>query len=297
MNQLKRFKTLCNTRVERIFQFLIHLENSKLKQWQDILLYPLMNGGKRLRAMLCIATGMMYNIPDAELDLYAAALEMIHAYSLIHDDLPAMDNDNLRRGKPTCHVAFGEGNAILAGDALNAITFELLSGSITPYFNSVKRIKMIQALAEATGFKGMCAGQYLDLNPEQNTKNLEGLEQLHHLKTGKLIEVAIKMPLIYAEAPKAECDQLLEFAKILGLVFQIQDDILDIEGASEQLGKTPQKDQALRKFTYPAILGLEGAKQHRDQQYQKAKTILKDFDPEKTELLLSLLEFAVTRDH
>lgn len=297
MNQLKRFQSICNTRVERVFQsFFAEPPSSVFTVWHDALLYSLLGGGKRIRAMLCIATGMLYNVPEAELDIYAAAIEMIHAFSLIHDDLPAMDNDVLRRGKATAHVKFGEANAILAGDALNTAAFDLMAGVMTPHFNSLKRIRMIKSLSEATGFQGMCAGQYLDVNPEKNPPTLEGLQHLHELKTGRLIEACVKLPLIYADAPETDKQKLLDFSRHFGLIFQIQDDILDVEGHEGQLGKTPQKDQYLKKLTYPAILGLAGAKNHRDQLDQEARTLLTDFG-ERAEFLLWLLEFATKRDH
>lgn len=298
MSQLKRFQAICNSRVERIFATFLYIDpaQKEFNEWHDALLYSLLNGGKRIRAMLCIATGMLYKVPEAELDIYAAAIEMIHAFSLIHDDLPAMDNDVLRRGKPTAHVAFGEANAILAGDALNTAAYELLAGVMTPHFNSLKRIRMLKALCEASGFKGMCAGQYLDVNPEKNAPTLKGLEHLHQLKTGKLIEACVTLPLIYTEATKSDQEKLLKFAQLFGLIFQIQDDILDVEGQETQLGKTPLKDQQLKKLTYPGILGLEGTKAHRDQLHNDAKNLLTDFG-EAAEFLLLLLEFAAQRDH
>jgi farnesyl diphosphate synthase len=298
MNPLKRFQTVCNTRMERVFNNFLHIpaEEEKFIEWHQALLYNLLAGGKRIRAMLCIATGMIYEVPEAELDIYAAALEMIHAFSLIHDDLPAMDNDVLRRGKPTEHVAFGEANAILAGDALNTAACELLAGVMTPHFNSLKRIRMLKTLCEASGFRGMCAGQYLDVNPEKNALTLPGLQHLHELKTGRLIEACVQLPLIYAETTEPQAQNLLEFARLFGLIFQIQDDILDIEGQENQLGKTPLKDQRLKKLTYPAILGLAGAKDHRDQLNEQTKILLKPFGA-RAELLSLLLEFAVQRDH
>jgi geranylgeranyl pyrophosphate synthase len=298
MSLLKRFQSICNSRVERIFQNFLYLDpqQKEFSEWQAALYYSLLGGGKRIRAMLCIATGMIYEIPETELDIYAAAIEMIHAFSLIHDDLPAMDNDNLRRGKPTAHITFGEANAILAGDALNTAAFELLAGIITPHFNSLKRLKMIKALCTASGFKGMCAGQYLDVNPDKNTPTLEGLRHLHQLKTGKLIEACITLPLIYAEPAENEAQALTEFASLFGLIFQIQDDILDIEGQAKTLGKTPLKDQHLNKFTYPAILGLEAAKNHRADLYSHAQKLLQPFG-ERAEFLSLLLEFAAKRDY
>lgn len=298
MSPLKRFQTICSTRVERVFSTFLDIDPAKdeFKVWQEALLYSLLNGGKRIRAMLCIATGMIFDVPEAELDLYAAAIEMIHAFSLIHDDLPMMDNDELRRGKPTAHIVFGEANAILAGDALNTAAYELLAGVMTPHFNSLKRIRMLKALAEASGFKGMCAGQYLDVNPEKNKPTLQGLEHLHQLKTGKLIEACVTLPLIYAEVSSTQEQKLTRFSQLFGLIFQIQDDILDIEGHQQQLGKTPKKDLNLNKLTYPAILGLNGAKDHRDQLYQEAQNLLTDF-ADKAEFLLLLLDFAINRDH
>lgn len=298
MSQLKRFQAICNTRVKRVFQTFLFIDakEQEFSEWHKALLYSLLDGGKRIRAMLCIATGILYDVPEAELDLYAAAIEMIHAFSLIHDDLPAMDNDTLRRGKPTTHLAFGEANAILAGDALNTGACELLAGIVTPHFNSLKRLKAVKALCDSAGFRGMCAGQYLDVNPEKNAQTLAGLQHLHTLKTGKLIEACIKLPLIYAEANLDDETRLLKFAQYFGLIFQIQDDILDIEGETALLGKTALKDQHLNKLTYPAILGLEGAKKHRDELYHEAKELLSPFG-NRADFLILLLNFATHRDH
>ena len=298
MNPLKRFQTICNTRVERVFQTFLFIDakEQEFNEWHKALLYSLLDGGKRIRAMLCIATGILYDIPEAELDLYAAAIEMTHAFSLIHDDLPAMDNDTLRRGKPTSHIAFGEANAILVGDALNTAAYELLAGVVTPHFSSLKRLKAIKALTDSAGFRGMCAGQYLDVNPDKNAQTLAGLQHLHELKTGKLIEACIKLPLIYAEASADDEARLLKFAQYFGLIFQIQDDILDVEGESARLGKTALKDQQLNKLTYPAILGLDGAKKHRDELYHEAKALLTPFAT-RADFLILLLDFATQRDH
>ena len=298
MSEFKRFQQICVTRVERILgEFLqIHAQEAEpLAPWQKTLNYSVA-GGKRIRAMLCMAVGMIYQVPQAELDIYAGALELIHAYSLVHDDLPAMDNDLLRRGKPTTHAAFGEADAILAGDALNTGAFELLAGAVTPDFNSLKRIKMIQCLAHAAGFQGMGAGQYLDIHPERNSLDLKALEQLHSLKTGKLIEASVRLPLIYAELDVEAQKTLLSFAKKFGLIFQIQDDILDIEGTSEHLGKTPLKDEKLCKLTYPSILGLAEAKAYRDVLYQEALNLINALELE-AEMLILLLEFAQKRSH
>jgi len=298
MHTFKRFHAICATRVHRVLHEFLQFrdsDNPLFHRWQEALQYSTA-GGKRIRAMLSIAAGTLYAVPEAELDIYAAALELIHAYSLVHDDLPAMDNDFLRRGKPTTHAAFGEADAILVGDALNTGAFELLAGSITPSFNSLKRIKMIACLAQAAGFKGMGAGQYLDIHPEASEANLKALQELHQLKTGKLIEAAVKLPLIYAEANPEESSALLNFAAKFGIIFQIQDDILDVEGNAIALGKTPAKDALLQKLTYPAVLGLAETKKHRDQLYEEAVALISPFG-KRADLLLLLLKFARDRNY
>ncbi|QDO85218.1 (2E,6E)-farnesyl diphosphate synthase [Shewanella psychropiezotolerans] len=215
-------------------------------------------GGKRIRPFLVYAIGDMLSIPLEKLDSCAAAIECVHAYSLIHDDLPAMDDDALRRGQPTVHVAFDEATAILAGDALQALAFEVMCepiNGIAPRQN----LAMVRALAKASGYSGMCGGQAMDLSATNKPIDLATLTQLHKLKTGALIRCAVELPMIAAQVSKEEQTLLMEFADAIGLAFQVQDDVLDIISSTEELGKPQGSDCESNKSTYPQLLGLAGA--------------------------------------
>ncbi|SQH75798.1 geranyltranstransferase [Shewanella benthica] len=215
-------------------------------------------GGKRIRPFLVYAIGDMLSIPLKQLDSSAAAIECVHAYSLIHDDLPAMDDDALRRGQPTVHVAFDEATAILAGDALQALAFEVMCepiDEIAPRQN----LAMVRALAKASGYSGMCGGQAMDLSATNKPIDLATLSQLHKLKTGALIRCAVELPMIAAQVSQEEQTLLMEFADAIGLAFQVQDDVLDIISSTEELGKPQGSDCESNKSTYPQLLGLAGA--------------------------------------
>ncbi|BAJ01091.1 (2E,6E)-farnesyl diphosphate synthase [Shewanella violacea] len=215
-------------------------------------------GGKRIRPFLVYAIGDMLNIPLKKLDSCAAAIECVHAYSLIHDDLPAMDDDALRRGQPTVHVAFDEATAILAGDALQALGFEIICEPIDGIEPS-QNLAMVRALAKASGYSGMCGGQAMDLNATDKQIDLATLTKLHKLKTGALIRCAVELPMIAAQVSPEEQTLLLEFADTIGLAFQVQDDVLDIISSTEELGKPQGSDCESNKSTYPRLLGLAGA--------------------------------------
>ncbi|WP_350939512.1 (2E,6E)-farnesyl diphosphate synthase [Vibrio metschnikovii] len=222
--------------------------------------YGLLLGGKRARPYLVYITGQMLGCQLTDLDTPACAVECVHAYSLIHDDLPAMDDDDLRRGKPTCHIKFDEATAILTGDALQTLAFTILAEGQLSTHGETNRIKMIQALAEASGAQGMCLGQALDLAAENRRITLDELETIHHNKTGALMRCAIRMGAMAAgQKGLAILPQLDRYAAAVGLAFQVQDDILDIISDTETLGKPQGSDQQLHKSTYPALLGLEGA--------------------------------------
>jgi geranylgeranyl pyrophosphate synthase len=223
--------------------------------------YAVLGGGKRLRPLLVYCTGEALKIPVAILDAPAAAVELIHSYSLVHDDLPAMDNDDLRRGQPTTHRAFDEATAILAGDALQVLAFSLLSRDRTPGVSGDARLKMIQILADASGTTGMAGGQAIDLAAVGRALTQEELEAMHRLKTGALIRASVLMPAACSqELSAANWDALDGYAQDIGLAFQIQDDILDVEGNTEEIGKTSGADAARDKPTYPSVMGLEAAK-------------------------------------
>jgi len=223
--------------------------------------YAVLSGGKRLRPLLVYCTGEALNIPVTSLDAPAAAVELIHSYSLVHDDLPAMDDDDLRRGQPTTHRAFDEATAILAGDALQVLAFSLLSHDRAPGTTAEARLLMIQILADASGTLGMAGGQAIDLAAVGRALNLEELEAMHRLKTGALIRASVLMSAACSPAiSSADWDALDGYSQDIGLAFQIQDDILDVEGKTEEIGKTSGADAARAKPTYPSVLGLEAAK-------------------------------------
>ncbi len=222
--------------------------------------YSVMAGGKRIRPLLCLEAARTLRDETTGIEYPACALEMVHTYSLIHDDLPALDNDDLRRGRPTCHKVFGEAMAILAGDALLTLAFELLSG--VPGAAAEQRAMLVRELAVAGGTQGgMIGGQVLDLEGEGRTPTAELLEGIHRAKTGALLRASIRMGAILAEASDAELDALSRFGEHLGLAFQIVDDILDVEQSSEALGKTAGKDAAQQKITFPAVYGLMASRE------------------------------------
>ncbi|MBE9516675.1 MAG: (2E,6E)-farnesyl diphosphate synthase [Proteobacteria bacterium] len=224
--------------------------------------YSTLDGGKRVRAALVYATGKALGAPLEALDGPACAVELIHAYSLIHDDLPCMDNDDLRRGKPTCHRAFDEATALLAGDALQSLAIEALVSHPGLTASDGLRTQMVRELSIAIGSLGMAGGQAIDLEATDKDLTLDALEHMHQLKTGALIEASVKLGALAAgKDDKKLLDQLGQYGHGIGLAFQIIDDILDIEGDTATLGKTAGADEALNKSTYPKLLGLEGARE------------------------------------
>ena len=223
--------------------------------------YAVLGGGKRLRPLLVYATGTTFGAPLETLDASAAAVEIIHAYSLVHDDLPAMDDDSLRRGRPTCHVVFGEAMAILAGDALQALAFDVLAHDATLAGDAAIHIEMLRVLAIACGSHGMAGGQAFDLAAVGKALSPADLERMHVHKTGALIRASVRLGALAAGVrDAATLDALERYGHAIGLAFQIRDDLLDIEAGTEQLGKTAGKDVAAAKPTYPAILGVEASR-------------------------------------
>lgn len=223
--------------------------------------YAVLGGGKRLRPLLIYASGLALGAPLDRLDAAAAAVEIIHAYSLVHDDLPAMDDDSLRRGRPTCHVVFGEAMAILAGDALQALAFDVLAHDAALDVDADVRVEMVRTLAAACGSQGMAGGQAFDLAAVGKTLTKDELERMHVHKTGALIRASVRLGALAAGCDDAAVfDAFERYGHCVGLAFQIRDDLLDIEGATEQLGKTAGKDVAAAKPTYPAILGVEASR-------------------------------------
>ena len=230
MNNLKPLQERINT---FLATYITQFSSTKLQQAMS---YSLLAGGKRIRPILVYLTGQMFDCSLAKLDEAAAAIEMIHTYSLIHDDLPAMDNDNLRRGKPTCHIKYGHAEAILAGDALQSLAFSLLSES--QHLNNQVKIDMISEIANASGLMGMCLGQSLDLQAEHQSITLEHLQKIHNYKTGVLIKSAVRLGAFASgDISKPYYPLLDSYAQAIGLAFQIQDDILDVIGEQAIMGK------------------------------------------------------------
>jgi geranylgeranyl diphosphate synthase, type II len=227
------------------------------QQLHQAMRYSVLAGGKRIRPALVLTSGEAMGAKTAELMPAACAIEMIHTYSLIHDDLPAMDNDDLRRGRPTCHKAFGEAVAILAGDALLTLSFEVLASTS---LDADRRVRVIKEFSAASGSRhGMIGGQMADIENEGKEVSASTLEQIHREKTGALIAASAAVGGIIAGAGDDEIERLRAYGQRIGLAFQIADDILDVTSTSEQLGKTPGKDQAANKATYPAIHGIQAS--------------------------------------
>ncbi len=222
--------------------------------------YAVLGGGKRLRPMLVYAAAQATGGNDVSLDAAACAVELIHAYSLVHDDLPAMDDDALRRGRPTCHVVFGEAMAILAGDALQALAFELLADDGAGGIDPSVRIAMLHALGRACGAEGMAGGQATDLAAVGQRLSLAELERMHACKTGALIRASVQLGALAAGADGHVLQALDDYARAVGLAFQVRDDILDVEGESTVIGKTAGKDAAAAKPTFPSIIGLDASR-------------------------------------
>ena len=284
----------------RINNFLQHQLNQLVindEKLHQAMAYGLLIGGKRMRPYLAYITGESLSVDENDIDGIAAALECIHAYSLLHDDLPAMDDDDLRRGNPTCHIAFDEATAILAGDSLQTLAFDILTNhQFSPNVSS-KRIHLIQRLVKASGYQGMCGGQALDLSATDTAIPLTELEQLHALKTGALLEASVLMAAECSqEISQSEKLQLARYAQLIGLAYQVRDDIIDITSSEEELGKPSGSDIEANKSTYPALLGLQGAQQKADNLYQQALQALARL-PYNTQSLADFATFIIKRSH
>lgn len=290
---LKEFSAKFNQSLETYFPQTDNPEHRAVNAMK----YSLMNGGKRLRPFLLCETASILNIPYEMSFPIAASLEMVHTYSLIHDDLPAMDNDDFRRGKPTCHKAFDEATAILAGDGLLTYAFEVLNkATLEPN----KKVELTVLLAEAAGaFKGMIAGQVLDLytdvhqvveNPAQIIKHTE------ELKTGCLLRYPCEAGAILGNATEEEKNLLVKYSRNLGIAFQITDDILDVEGDEKLVGKTLNKDKAQQKLNFISIYGVEKSRLIAKELIEEAENIIAEFGP-KSENLKNLSRYILTRNH
>ncbi|MDC8832777.1 polyprenyl synthetase family protein [Alteromonas gilva] len=267
---------------------------TRLKQ---AMLYSLTNGGKRMRPLLVHLTGNMLDIPETDQRTISMAIECIHAYSLVHDDLPAMDDDELRRGKPTCHIAFDEATAILAGDALQTQAFTLLCEHPMSDYANQHRARLVATLARAAGYQGMCGGQAIDLATTGDAIGVAELKQLHQLKTGALLTACVEMIcLVSPDITTTHQRALCQFAQTIGLAFQVQDDILDITASTETLGKPNGSDVAQGKNTFPSLLGLEGAKQELAKLHHEALQALHGL-PYNTQYLIAFTDLMVSRNH
>jgi farnesyl diphosphate synthase len=249
-------------RIETVLAAQLPVASDSPQRLHAAMRYSVLNGGKRVRPVLIYATGRTLGVAEAQLDAAACAIELIHAYSLVHDDLPAMDDDDLRRGRPTCHKAFDEATAILVGDALQVLAFQILARDAHLPRDPVCRLKLIDILATESGTTGMAGGQALDLAAQGRQLSLAEVEHMHACKTGALIRASVMMAAACAPAISSQVTSALErYATAIGLAFQIQDDLLDIEGDPSLLGKATGADQAHHKPTYPAVSGLTAAKE------------------------------------
>src|SRR5690625_1239374 len=281
---------------EVIHQALIqHLKQLDIPEsLKSSMLYSVEAGGKRLRPILLIASYENYGSNFKKAIAPAIALELIHTYSLIHDDLPAMDNDDYRRGKPTNHMIFDEATAILAGDALLTYSFEIIADD--DHLEDAEKVKLIKMLSKAAGPAGMVAGQIMDMEAENKPISLQQLETIHELKTGELLTFSVYAGAFLGSASDEELSYLKEFAYYLGLIFQVQDDILDVTGDPEKLGKPTGSDEDNKKSTYPNLLGLNGAINHKEMYVQKAIEALKKANAENS-YLMELIHHFSQRDH
>ena len=294
---LKEFMRFCQARVEHALNQVLPAADTIPVRLHQAMRYATLEGGKRIRPILVYASGQAAGVERERLDAAACAVELIHAYSLVHDDLPAMDDDDLRRNKPTCHRAFDEATAILTGDALQSLAFQVLASNHNMRAGAQTRLTMLDTLSRASGSRGMAGGQAMDLAAVGQTLNLTELENLHIHKTGALIRASVRFGAMLNDSlDKAKLEALDHYAKCIGLAFQIQDDILDVEGTTQTLGKTQGKDQAQDKPTYPALLGLNGAREKAEELRQLAHDSLSCFNSE-ADPLRWLADYITGRDH
>ncbi len=294
-NDLAIYLDSCRGRVEAALDRLLPSPHVAPQRLHAAMRYASLGSGKRVRPMLVYAGGQAFGVAPEQLDAAACAVELIHAYSLVHDDLPAMDNDELRRGQPTCHKAYDEATAILAGDALQSQAFQILAqaGELPPR----TRLSMIDTLAVASGSHGMAGGQALDLEATGQDIDLPQLENLHIHKTGALIRAAVRLGTLAAtDAPEEQVEKLDHYAKCIGLAFQVHDDILDVLGETAVIGKTQGKDAANGKPTYPSLLGLDEAREKADVLVADALASLAGMGDEVAPLR-ALARYIVERSH
>ncbi len=296
MESIERY---LESKAQKVHRFL----EREVESWADVpgplreaMAYSLLAGGKRLRPILVLATAEALGGPAERALPFACAVEMIHTYSLIHDDLPAMDDDDFRRGKPTSHKVFGEAMAILAGDALLTKAFGLLARAAREAELSAETaLSLIEECSRRAGAEGMVGGQVLDIQSENRRISLSELEAIHRSKTGDLITFSVRLGAVAAGSTKEQLDLLTAFAGRLGLAFQIQDDILDVTGDQEMIGKPVGSDQTKNKVTYPSLIGLEASRKLLRQTVEEAKALLSRPCGMNTERLMQVADYFVFR--
>ena len=287
MSEFEKLLTSYQNRINSKLESLLPSDGSILS---EAIRYSVLDGGKRLRPILVYLIGELGNAENGSLDILAGSVEMIHCYSLIHDDLPSMDDDDLRRGKPTTHKKYDEATAILAGDALQPFAFELVT---TINISDRKKLSIIQSLAEACGYQGMVGGQIKDIHSHE-IKDVESLDIMHSQKTGRLIQSSIETAGILSNLRKKDIESLIEYGDKIGLAFQIQDDIIDIESPSTLSGKDQGSDVEKDKLTYPSIVGIENSKVRAVDLAEEAKEKLQLLD-KNTDNLCKLADYIVSR--
>jgi len=280
-------------RIEKVLDRHLPQEQCKPTELHRAMRYSALDGGKRFRPVLVYAAGKALGLPLERLDPLAVSIELIHAYSLIHDDLPAMDDDDMRRGRPTCHRAFDEATAILAGDALQALSFEVLANELPA--NGSQSLKVINEIAQACGSTGMAGGQAIDLAAVGKQIDEDSLKTMHRLKTGALIRASVTTPCILAGVDEANLQKFSSYGECVGLAFQVHDDILDITGNSEVTGKSTLADIALDKPTFPSLLGLDESHRQARELGAQAKRNLEGIDGD-TSALSWLADYVISRD-
>jgi geranylgeranyl pyrophosphate synthase len=293
LSDFKKFAAEARAWVDTELNRLLPAEGTGPLSVHSAMRWSVFPGGKRFRPLLLLATGESFSASRDCFIATACAFEFIHTYSLIHDDLPAMDDDELRRGQPTCHIQFGEATAILAGDALQTLAFQTIAGD--EGLSALIRVRLISELAHASGTpSGMVAGQAHDLEAEKRTVAKEELEQIHRLKTGALITAATRSGAIISGASEAELATLTEYGAQLGLLFQITDDLLDVTATAEKLGKTPGKDARSHKATYPGVYGMKAARDRAVSAHSSASKALEQLD-RRSDHLQAILDYILDR--
>lgn len=294
LSELRDFLAQCRTAVDAELDRLVPAEQSRPATVHQAIRWSLFAGGKRFRPALLLVVGNTLGAAPDHLLASACALEMIHTYSLIHDDLPSMDDDDLRRGRPTCHVRFGEATATLAGDALQTLAFQTIAEDEN--LSAETRVRVISEVARGAGTpQGMVAGQARDLEAESQAVSGAELESIHRLKTGALIVAAARCGAIIAKSHESELESISDYAARLGLLFQITDDLLDVTATAQDLGKTPGKDARARKATYPALYGIESARRQAVEIHEKTRAALRSVK-RPTHLLAAIADYILLRN-